>query len=139
MSNHFVCPQRSDIICAFADLLTERKDEILSANKKDMEHAANTGNRNRLLLSRPCAMSFPPNWSCISVSFYLRCYRSSVSSLAEATQFVIIKAEQSVHRSASDRSVLSGQRWQSSAKDPCGKQPGAGADHCPHRSTAGHL
>uniref|UniRef100_A0A8C1VCM7 Aldehyde dehydrogenase 18 family, member A1 n=1 Tax=Cyprinus carpio TaxID=7962 RepID=A0A8C1VCM7_CYPCA len=31
--------QRSDIICILADLLTERKDEILSANKKDMEHA----------------------------------------------------------------------------------------------------
>uniref|UniRef100_A0A8C1GMU9 Delta-1-pyrroline-5-carboxylate synthase n=1 Tax=Cyprinus carpio TaxID=7962 RepID=A0A8C1GMU9_CYPCA len=31
--------QRSEIICALADLLTERKDEILSANKKDMEHA----------------------------------------------------------------------------------------------------
>uniref|UniRef100_A0A671NBT5 Delta-1-pyrroline-5-carboxylate synthase n=1 Tax=Sinocyclocheilus anshuiensis TaxID=1608454 RepID=A0A671NBT5_9TELE len=31
--------QRSDIICTLADLLTERKDEILSANKKDMEHA----------------------------------------------------------------------------------------------------
>uniref|UniRef100_A0A671L366 Delta-1-pyrroline-5-carboxylate synthase n=1 Tax=Sinocyclocheilus anshuiensis TaxID=1608454 RepID=A0A671L366_9TELE len=31
--------QRSDIICALADLLTERKDQILSANKKDMEHA----------------------------------------------------------------------------------------------------
>uniref|UniRef100_A0A8C1P712 Delta-1-pyrroline-5-carboxylate synthase n=1 Tax=Cyprinus carpio TaxID=7962 RepID=A0A8C1P712_CYPCA len=31
--------QRSDIICILADLLTERKDEILSANKNDMEHA----------------------------------------------------------------------------------------------------
>uniref|UniRef100_A0A8C1I9R8 Delta-1-pyrroline-5-carboxylate synthase n=1 Tax=Cyprinus carpio TaxID=7962 RepID=A0A8C1I9R8_CYPCA len=33
--------QRSEIICALADLLTERKDEILSANKKDMEPCAN--------------------------------------------------------------------------------------------------
>ncbi|XP_077056679.1 delta-1-pyrroline-5-carboxylate synthase isoform X2 [Siphateles boraxobius] len=44
--------QRSDIICAFADLLTERKDEILSANKKDMEHAASTGRLSPALLNR---------------------------------------------------------------------------------------
>ncbi|KAK7122484.1 hypothetical protein R3I94_019560 [Phoxinus phoxinus] len=44
--------QRSDIICAFADLLTERKGEILSANKKDMEHAASTGRLSPALLNR---------------------------------------------------------------------------------------
>ncbi|KAG1954954.1 delta-1-pyrroline-5-carboxylate synthase isoform X2 [Pimephales promelas] len=44
--------QRSDIICAFADLLTERKDEILSANKKDMEHAASIGRLSPALLKR---------------------------------------------------------------------------------------
>ncbi|XP_051770772.1 delta-1-pyrroline-5-carboxylate synthase isoform X2 [Ctenopharyngodon idella] len=44
--------QRSDIICALADLLTERKDEILSANKKDMEHAASTGRLSPALLKR---------------------------------------------------------------------------------------
>ncbi|XP_059388478.1 delta-1-pyrroline-5-carboxylate synthase isoform X2 [Carassius carassius] len=44
--------QRSDIICAFADLLTERKDEILSANKKDMEHAVSTGHLSPAMLKR---------------------------------------------------------------------------------------
>ncbi|ROI81861.1 Delta-1-pyrroline-5-carboxylate synthase [Anabarilius grahami] len=44
--------QRSDIICALADLLTERKDEILSANKKDMEHAASIGRLSPALLKR---------------------------------------------------------------------------------------
>ncbi len=55
VSYQYVYPQRSDIICALADLLTERKDEILSANKKDMDHAVSTGNRKWLQLSRPCA------------------------------------------------------------------------------------
>ncbi|TRY85440.1 hypothetical protein DNTS_016107 [Danionella cerebrum] len=44
--------QRSDIICAMADLLTERKDDILSANKKDMEKAVNTGRLSPALLKR---------------------------------------------------------------------------------------
>lgn len=35
--------QRSEIIYALADLLTEKRDEILSANKKDMELAVNSG------------------------------------------------------------------------------------------------
>ncbi|XP_009305062.1 delta-1-pyrroline-5-carboxylate synthase isoform X2 [Danio rerio] len=44
--------QRSDIICALADLLTERKEEILSANKKDMENAVNTGRLSPAMLKR---------------------------------------------------------------------------------------
>uniref|UniRef100_A0A8C2E8A2 Delta-1-pyrroline-5-carboxylate synthase n=1 Tax=Cyprinus carpio TaxID=7962 RepID=A0A8C2E8A2_CYPCA len=44
--------QRSDIICILADLLTERKDEILSANKKDMEHAVSTGRLSPAMLKR---------------------------------------------------------------------------------------
>ncbi|XP_016335651.1 delta-1-pyrroline-5-carboxylate synthase-like isoform X2 [Sinocyclocheilus anshuiensis] len=44
--------QRSDIICTLADLLTERKDEILSANKKDMEHAVSTGRLSPAMLKR---------------------------------------------------------------------------------------
>ncbi|XP_059387108.1 delta-1-pyrroline-5-carboxylate synthase-like isoform X2 [Carassius carassius] len=44
--------QRSEIICTFADLLTERKDEILSANKKDMEHAVSTGCLSPAMLNR---------------------------------------------------------------------------------------
>ncbi|XP_073684824.1 delta-1-pyrroline-5-carboxylate synthase isoform X2 [Garra rufa] len=44
--------QRSDIICTLADLLTERKDEILSANKKDMEQAVSTGRLSPAMLKR---------------------------------------------------------------------------------------
>uniref|UniRef100_A0A8C1PAD2 Delta-1-pyrroline-5-carboxylate synthase n=1 Tax=Cyprinus carpio TaxID=7962 RepID=A0A8C1PAD2_CYPCA len=44
--------QRSDIICILADLLTERKDEILSANKNDMEHAVSTGRLSPAMLKR---------------------------------------------------------------------------------------
>lgn len=35
--------QRSEIIYSMADLLTEKREEILSANKKDMELAVNSG------------------------------------------------------------------------------------------------
>ncbi|XP_061088137.1 delta-1-pyrroline-5-carboxylate synthase isoform X1 [Conger conger] len=44
--------QRSEIICYLADLLTEKKDEILAANKKDMELAASTGRLSPPLLKR---------------------------------------------------------------------------------------
>ncbi|MBN3297241.1 P5CS synthase, partial [Amia calva] len=36
--------QRGDIICHLADLLTEKREEILEANKKDMEIAVSGGN-----------------------------------------------------------------------------------------------
>ncbi|XP_037547009.1 delta-1-pyrroline-5-carboxylate synthase [Nematolebias whitei] len=39
--------QRSEIICHLAELLTERKEEILAANKTDMETAVSAGNRNQ--------------------------------------------------------------------------------------------
>ncbi|XP_061600784.1 delta-1-pyrroline-5-carboxylate synthase-like isoform X2 [Cololabis saira] len=42
--------QRGEIICCLADLLTEKKDEILGANKKDMELAA--GRLSQPLISR---------------------------------------------------------------------------------------
>lgn len=35
--------QRGEIICCLAELLTEKKDEILSANKKDLEIATASG------------------------------------------------------------------------------------------------
>ncbi|KAJ8386577.1 hypothetical protein AAFF_G00169030 [Aldrovandia affinis] len=44
--------QRSEIICHLADLLTERKDDILAANKKDMDMATNTGRLTPPLLKR---------------------------------------------------------------------------------------
>ncbi|XP_012709251.2 delta-1-pyrroline-5-carboxylate synthase isoform X2 [Fundulus heteroclitus] len=46
--------QRGEIICCLAELLTEKKDEILSANRKDMEIAAGRLSQpliNRLSLS----------------------------------------------------------------------------------------
>ncbi|KPP62696.1 delta-1-pyrroline-5-carboxylate synthase-like [Scleropages formosus] len=36
--------QRAEIICHLADLLTEKKDDILAANKKDMDLAESSGN-----------------------------------------------------------------------------------------------
>lgn len=35
--------QREEIICCLAELLTEKKDEILSANRRDMELATASG------------------------------------------------------------------------------------------------
>lgn len=42
--------QRGEIICCLAELLTEKKDEILSANRKDMEFA--TGRLSQPLINR---------------------------------------------------------------------------------------
>ncbi|XP_072247421.1 delta-1-pyrroline-5-carboxylate synthase-like isoform X2 [Leuresthes tenuis] len=42
--------QRGEIICCLAELLTEKKDEILSANRKDMELA--TGRLSQPLINR---------------------------------------------------------------------------------------
>lgn len=39
----FFPSQRGEIICYLADLLTEKKDEILNANKADMELASASG------------------------------------------------------------------------------------------------
>ncbi|XP_031438784.1 delta-1-pyrroline-5-carboxylate synthase isoform X2 [Clupea harengus] len=44
--------QRSEIICGFADLLTEKREEILSANKKDMELAGNGGRMTPAMMNR---------------------------------------------------------------------------------------
>ncbi|KPP64193.1 delta-1-pyrroline-5-carboxylate synthase-like [Scleropages formosus] len=44
--------QRGEIIYLLADLLTERKDEILAANKKDMDLAISTGCLSQALLKR---------------------------------------------------------------------------------------
>ncbi|XP_041830040.1 delta-1-pyrroline-5-carboxylate synthase isoform X2 [Melanotaenia boesemani] len=44
--------QRSEIICHLADLLTERQDEILAANKMDMEMAISKGNLPPAMLKR---------------------------------------------------------------------------------------
>ncbi|XP_071778686.1 delta-1-pyrroline-5-carboxylate synthase-like [Centroberyx gerrardi] len=44
--------ERGEIICRLADLLTEKKDEILSANKRDMEMATTSGRLSLPLLNR---------------------------------------------------------------------------------------
>uniref|UniRef100_A0A8C6Q415 Delta-1-pyrroline-5-carboxylate synthase n=1 Tax=Nothobranchius furzeri TaxID=105023 RepID=A0A8C6Q415_NOTFU len=44
--------QRRDIICRLAELLTERKEEILAANKMDMEMAVSAGVLPPAMLSR---------------------------------------------------------------------------------------
>ncbi|XP_055776611.1 delta-1-pyrroline-5-carboxylate synthase-like isoform X1 [Salvelinus fontinalis] len=44
--------ERGEIICRLADLLTEKKEEILSANKRDMETAASAGRLSQPLLAR---------------------------------------------------------------------------------------
>ncbi|XP_018535709.1 delta-1-pyrroline-5-carboxylate synthase isoform X2 [Lates calcarifer] len=44
--------QRGEIICCLAELLTEKKDEILSANKKDLEIATASGRFSHALINR---------------------------------------------------------------------------------------
>ncbi|KAL0964183.1 hypothetical protein UPYG_G00320370 [Umbra pygmaea] len=44
--------ERGEIICRLADLLTEKKEEILSANKRDLEVAASSGRLSPPLLAR---------------------------------------------------------------------------------------
>ncbi|KAM6963825.1 delta-1-pyrroline-5-carboxylate synthase isoform 1-T1 [Tautogolabrus adspersus] len=44
--------QRSEIICQLAELLTERKEEILAANKLDMDLAVNAGHMPQAMLKR---------------------------------------------------------------------------------------
>ncbi|XP_061545850.1 delta-1-pyrroline-5-carboxylate synthase isoform X1 [Phycodurus eques] len=44
--------QRGEIICSLAELLTEKKDEILSANKRDMEIATASGRFSQALIDR---------------------------------------------------------------------------------------
>ncbi|KAG7227961.1 hypothetical protein INR49_005582 [Caranx melampygus] len=44
--------QRSEIICHLAELLTEKKDEILAANKMDMDLAVNAGQLPPAMLKR---------------------------------------------------------------------------------------
>ncbi|KAK7925458.1 hypothetical protein WMY93_007768 [Mugilogobius chulae] len=44
--------QRAEIICCIAELLTEKREEILSANKKDMELAIASGRFSQALINR---------------------------------------------------------------------------------------
>uniref|UniRef100_A0A3Q3F989 Delta-1-pyrroline-5-carboxylate synthase n=1 Tax=Labrus bergylta TaxID=56723 RepID=A0A3Q3F989_9LABR len=44
--------QRGEIICSLAELLTEKKEEILSANKRDLELAASSGRMSQAMINR---------------------------------------------------------------------------------------
>ncbi|XP_063730983.1 delta-1-pyrroline-5-carboxylate synthase-like isoform X2 [Eleginops maclovinus] len=44
--------QRGEIICCLADMLTEKKDEILSANRRDMELATTSGRLSQPMIDR---------------------------------------------------------------------------------------
>lgn len=50
--------QRSEIICRLAELLTEKSEEILTANKTDMDLAVHAGNRGTHSLARKNQMLF---------------------------------------------------------------------------------
>lgn len=43
----YIIFQRGEIICHLAELLTDRKEEILAANKTDMDQAVNAGRLTR--------------------------------------------------------------------------------------------
>lgn len=43
----YIIFQRGEIICHLAELLTDRKEEILAANKTDMDQAVNAGRITR--------------------------------------------------------------------------------------------
>ncbi|XP_026206537.1 delta-1-pyrroline-5-carboxylate synthase isoform X2 [Anabas testudineus] len=72
--------QRSEIICHLAELLTERKDEILVANKMDMDLAISAGNLPPAMLNR------------LSLS------TAKLNSLAIGLQQIAVAAQDSVGR-----------------------------------------
>ncbi|XP_061565109.1 delta-1-pyrroline-5-carboxylate synthase isoform X1 [Cololabis saira] len=72
--------QRSEIICHLADLLTERKEGILAANKMDMELAASAGHLSPAMLKR---LSLSP---------------AKINSLAVGLRQIAVAAQDSVGR-----------------------------------------
>ncbi|XP_076855556.1 delta-1-pyrroline-5-carboxylate synthase isoform X2 [Brachyhypopomus gauderio] len=72
--------QRSEIIYTMADLLTEKREEILSANKKDMELAVNSGRMPAAMLKR---LSLSP---------------SKLNSLAIGLRQIAVSSQDSVGR-----------------------------------------
>ncbi|XP_028989794.1 delta-1-pyrroline-5-carboxylate synthase isoform X2 [Betta splendens] len=72
--------QRSEIICHLAELLTERKEEILVANKMDMDLAASAGRLPQAMLNR---LSLSP---------------SKLTSVATGLQQIAVAAQDSVGR-----------------------------------------
>ncbi|XP_068585474.1 delta-1-pyrroline-5-carboxylate synthase isoform X1 [Cebidichthys violaceus] len=72
--------QRSEIICRLAELLTEKKEEILTANETDMDLAVNAGRLPPAMLKR---LSLSP---------------SKLSSLAVGLRQIAVAAQDSVGR-----------------------------------------
>ncbi|CAJ1080352.1 delta-1-pyrroline-5-carboxylate synthase-like isoform X2 [Xyrichtys novacula] len=72
--------QRSEIICHLAELLTERKEEILAANKMDMDMAVNAGHMPQAMVKR---LSLSP---------------SKLNSLAIGLRQIAVAAQDSVGR-----------------------------------------
>ncbi|XP_022047410.2 delta-1-pyrroline-5-carboxylate synthase [Acanthochromis polyacanthus] len=72
--------QRSEIICHLADLLTERKEEILAANKTDMDLAVSAGHLPSAMIKR---LSLSP---------------AKLNSLAIGLRQIAVSAQDSVGR-----------------------------------------
>uniref|UniRef100_A0A8C2XUQ2 Delta-1-pyrroline-5-carboxylate synthase n=1 Tax=Cyclopterus lumpus TaxID=8103 RepID=A0A8C2XUQ2_CYCLU len=78
--------QRGEIICSLADLLTEKKDEILSANKRDMELATTSGRLSQPLIDRLSLSSAKLNSLAIGLRQLAVSSRDSVGRVLRRTK-----------------------------------------------------
>ncbi|XP_056277477.1 delta-1-pyrroline-5-carboxylate synthase-like [Pseudoliparis swirei] len=78
--------QRGEIICSLADLLTEKKDEILSANKRDMELATTSGRLSQPLIDRLSLSSAKLNGLAIGLRQLAVSSRHSVGRVVRRTR-----------------------------------------------------
>uniref|UniRef100_A0A8C9VS87 Delta-1-pyrroline-5-carboxylate synthase n=1 Tax=Scleropages formosus TaxID=113540 RepID=A0A8C9VS87_SCLFO len=78
--------QRAEIICHLADLLTEKKDDILAANKKDMDLAESSGRLSQPLLKRLSLSSAKLNSLAIGLRQISSSSRDSVGRVLRRTR-----------------------------------------------------
>ncbi|XP_028325328.1 delta-1-pyrroline-5-carboxylate synthase-like isoform X2 [Gouania willdenowi] len=78
--------QRGEIICCLAELLTEKKDEILSANKRDMEIATVSGSFSQPLINRLSLSSSKLNSLAIGLRQLAVASRDSVGRVLRRTR-----------------------------------------------------
>ncbi|XP_058508411.1 delta-1-pyrroline-5-carboxylate synthase-like [Solea solea] len=78
--------QRGEIIYALAELLTEKKDEILSANKKDMEMAVASGHFSQALIDRLSLSTVKLNSLAIGLRQLAHSSRDSVGRVLRRTR-----------------------------------------------------
>ncbi|KAM3862633.1 delta-1-pyrroline-5-carboxylate synthase [Diretmus argenteus] len=78
--------ERGDIICRLADLLTEKKDEILSANRRDMDLATASGRLTLPLLNRLSLSSSKLNSLAIGLRQIAVSSRDSVGRVLRRTR-----------------------------------------------------